>query len=66
MGDDGACPYFWPIGEDKYIMNFFSHMSGGQYLLGDSNKEKNKFQVTSVGKYNHGAVSLAGVYTTIK
>lgn len=62
VGDDGACPYFWPIGEDKYIMNFFSHMSGGQYLLGDYNKEKDKFQVTSAGKYNHGAVSPAGVH----
>jgi beta-fructofuranosidase len=31
VGDDGACPYFWPIG-DRYILPFFSHMSGGQYL----------------------------------
>ena len=62
IGDDGACPYFWPIGEDKYIMNFFSHMSGGQYLLGDYDKEKDKFVVTSAGKFNHGAVSPAGVH----
>lgn len=61
IGDDGACPYFWPIG-DRYIMNFFSHMSGGQYLLGDYDKEKNKFNVTSGGKFNHGAVSPAGVH----
>lgn len=62
VGDDGACPYFWPIGEDKYIMNFFSHMSGGQYLLGDYDKENDKFLVTSGGKFNHGAVSPAGVH----
>jgi len=62
VGDDGACPYFWPIGEDKYIMNFFSHMSGGQYLLGDYDKENDKFKVTSGGKFNHGAVSPAGVH----
>ena len=62
IGDDGACPYFWPIGEDKYIMNFFSHMSGGQYLLGDYDKDKDKFLVTSAGKFNHGAVSPAGVH----
>ncbi|WP_225000229.1 glycoside hydrolase family 32 protein [Cesiribacter sp. SM1] len=61
VGDDGACPYFWPIG-DRYIMNFFSHMSGGQYLLGDYDKENNKFIVTSGGKFNHGAVSPAGVH----
>ncbi len=61
IGDDGACPYFWPIG-DRYIMNFFSHMSGGQYLLGDYDKQNDKFLVTSGGKYNHGAVSPSGVH----
>lgn len=60
IGDDGACPYFWPIG-DRYIMNFFSHMSGGQYLLGDYDKLNDKFLVTSGGKYNHGAVTPSGV-----
>ena len=61
IGDDGACPYFWPIG-DRYILNFFSHMSGGQYLLGDYDKQNDKFIVTSGGKYNHGAVSPSGVH----
>jgi beta-fructofuranosidase len=61
IGDDGACPYFWPIG-DRYMLNFFSHMSGGQYLLGDYDKQKDKFIVTSGGKYNHGAVGPAGVH----
>ncbi len=41
VGDDGACPYFWPIG-DKHILPFFSHMSGGQYLIGDYDKERDK------------------------
>ncbi|MGV3556571.1 glycoside hydrolase family 32 protein [Larkinella arboricola] len=61
IGDDGACPYFWPIG-DRYIMNFFSHMSGGQYLLGDYDQKRDKFVVTSGGKFNHGAVGPAGVH----
>lgn len=61
VGDDGACPYFWPIG-DRYILNFFSHMSGGQYLLGDYDKVNDRFIVTSAGKYNHGAVSPSGVH----
>ncbi len=46
VGDDFACPYFWPIG-DRYIMNFFSHMSGGQFLMGDYDTKDNKFRVTS-------------------
>jgi beta-fructofuranosidase len=61
IGDDGACPYFWPIGE-QYILNFFSHMSGGQYLLGDYDKQRDKFVVTSGGKYNHGSVGPSGVH----
>ena len=34
VGDDGACPYFWPIGNgdgQRHILLFYSHMSGGQY-----------------------------------
>ncbi|MCK4514274.1 MAG: glycoside hydrolase family 32 protein, partial [Spirochaetaceae bacterium] len=34
VGDDGACPYFWPIGEHHMFLHF-SHMSGGRFLLGD-------------------------------
>ncbi len=60
-GDDGACPYFWPIG-DKYMLLFFSHMSGGQYLLGDYDKGRNKLVATAHGKFNFGAASPAGVH----
>jgi beta-fructofuranosidase len=61
VGDDGACPYFWPIG-DRHILPFFSHMSGGQYLLGDYDKERDKFVVTSNGKFNFGPASPSGVH----
>ncbi len=46
LGDDYACPYFWPLG-DKYILSFFSHNSGGQFLLGDYDKARDKFIATS-------------------
>jgi len=61
INDDYACPYFWPIG-DRYIMPFFSHMSGGQYLLGDYDKKRDKFVVTHAGKFNFGAVSPSGIH----
>jgi beta-fructofuranosidase len=61
VGDDGACPYFWPIG-DKYILPFFSHMSGGQYLLGDYDKERDKFIVTDHGLFNFGPSTPSGVH----
>ena len=61
QGDDGACPYFWPIG-DRHILVFFSHMSGGQYLLGDYDRERDKFVVTHGAKFNFGPSTPSGVH----
>jgi len=61
VGDDGACPYFWPIGE-KHILLHFSHMSGGKYLLGDYDKPRDKFVVTGGGDFNFGPAAPAGVH----
>lgn len=61
IGDDGACPYFWPIG-DRHMLLFFSHMSGGQYLLGDYAQDRDKFVVTNHNKFNFGAHDPAGVH----
>jgi beta-fructofuranosidase len=61
VGDDYACPYFWPLG-DRYIMPFFSHMRGGQYLLGDYDTLRNKFVVTQGGKFNFGPATPSGVH----
>lgn len=61
INDDYACPYFWPIG-NRYMLNFFSHMSGGQYLLGDYDLKNNKFIVTSGGKFNFGTATPSGVH----
>ena len=61
VGDDGACPYFWPIG-DRHMLLFFSHMSGGQYLLGDYDVERDKLIVTSHGLFNFGPSTPSGVH----
>ena len=60
IGDDFACPYFWPIG-NRYIMPF-SHMSGGQYLLGDYDTNRDKFVVTHGAKFNFGPATPSGVH----
>ncbi|MCK3685569.1 glycoside hydrolase family 32 protein [Maribellus sp. YY47] len=63
IGDDGSCPYFWPIGENgKYILLYFSHKSGGKYLLGDYDQVNDKFNVTDGGNFNHGPASRGGVH----
>jgi beta-fructofuranosidase len=61
VGDDGACPYFWPIG-DRHILLHFSHLSGGKYLLGDYDTDRDKFVVTSGGRFNFGAFNPGGVH----
>ncbi|MNK10165.1 Levanase precursor [compost metagenome] len=62
-GDDGACPYFWPIGDKgKYILVHFSHKSGGKYLIGDYDQKRDKFVVTDGGNFNHGPVGNGGVH----
>ena len=63
IGDDRACPYFWPIGTGgKYILNQFSHKSGGKYIVGDYDKARDKFIVTSAGTVNTGAINNGGVH----
>ena len=60
-GDDGACPYFWPIG-NKYMLLFFSHMSAGQALIGEYDKKRDKFIAQSHIRANHGILYEGGVH----
>lgn len=61
MGDDGACPYFWPIG-DRHILLHYSHTRGGRYLLGNYDTARDKFVVTDGGTFNHGTSGPGGVH----
>lgn len=60
-GDDGGCPYFWPIG-DRHILLHFSHMSGAHYLLGDYDTARDKFVVTYGGRFTFGPWYPGGVH----
>jgi beta-fructofuranosidase len=62
VGDDGACPYFWPIGKDKHILLHYSHMSGGKYIIGDYDTQRDKFVVSDGGDFNFGASNPGGVH----
>jgi beta-fructofuranosidase len=61
IGDDGACPYFWPIG-DRHILLHYSHTSGGKYLLGDYDTQRHKFVVTHCSDFNFGTSGPGGVH----
>jgi beta-fructofuranosidase len=60
-GDDGGCPYFWPIG-DRHILLHFSHKSGVHYLLGDYDASRDKFVVTNGGSFTFGSWYPGGVH----
>jgi beta-fructofuranosidase len=64
VGDDGACPYFWPIGKnnEKHILAHFSHMSGGKYMIGDYDTDRQKFVVTDGGDFNFGSWGPCGTH----
>jgi len=61
VGDDGACPYFWPIG-NKHILAHYSHKSGGKYLLGNYDTKRDKFVVTHGDDFNFGPSAPCGVH----
>jgi beta-fructofuranosidase len=62
VGDDGACPYFWPIGDNKHILLHYSHMSGGAYMIGDYNRAADKFCVGNGGDFCFGRTGYGSVH----
>jgi len=53
-GDDGACPYFVPIGEDKRLLLHYSHRMVSKYLVGDYDPEKLEFRPFNAGRMTSG------------
>lgn len=54
-GDDGACPYFLPIGDGKHMLIHFSHRQGAKYIIGRFDPNKLKFYAEDGGDFNaHG------------
>ena len=43
MGDDGACPNFWPVGNGKHILILFSHRTGARCYVGEYDKKNTNF-----------------------
>ncbi len=66
--DDGACPYFWPIGDQsnpdtrRHILLHFSHSSGGKYLVGHYNTTEKKFYVKRGDFFNQGPAWPSGLH----
>lgn len=53
-GEDGAVPNFWPIGNGKHLLVFFSHKRAAQYLVGDYDQTTHTFHPQTHGRFNFG------------
>ena len=60
-GDDGACPYFWPIG-NKHILLTFSHRRSAQYVIGTYDTERQRLVAEKYGNLNCGAVGNGSIH----
>jgi beta-fructofuranosidase len=61
-GEDYAVPNFWPIGNDKHMLLFFSHKRGGQYFVGDYDTDTHRFSPDYHGRMNYGPLSVGNLH----
>ena len=60
-GDDGACPYFWPI-NDRHILLTFSHRRAAQYVIGTYDTERQRLVAERSGSLSTGAVGGGSIH----
>lgn len=60
-GDDGACPYFWPIG-NKHILLTFSHRRAAQYVIGSYDTKRQRLIAETYGNFNTGSVGNGSIH----
>lgn len=53
VGDDGACPYFLPLGE-KHLLLHYSHIGVPKYLVGDYSLQTGTFTPSDGGRFATG------------
>ena len=53
-GEDGAMPNFWPIGNGKHMLLFYSHKRASQYYVGEYNRATHRLEPDYHGRMNYG------------
>jgi beta-fructofuranosidase len=61
-GEDYAVPNFWPIGNGKHMLLFFSHKRGGQYFVGDYDESTHRFAPDYHGRLNNGPLAIGSLH----
>ncbi len=58
LGNDGACPYFWPLG-NRYVLFNFSHATGAYATIGDYDQLTHRFTPDKTHRFNFGPVGCS-------
>ena len=61
-GEDGAVPNFWPIGNGKHMLLFFSHKRAAQYYVGDYDRATHRFTPDLHGRLNYGPMMAGSLH----
>jgi len=61
-GEDGAVPNFWPIGNGKHMLLFFSHKRAGQYYIGDYDPTTHRLHPDYHGRMNYGSYTVGSLH----
>jgi len=61
-GEDYAVPNFWPIGNGKHMLLFFSHKRGGQYFVGEYDTGTHRFHPDYHGRMNYGPLAIGSLH----
>ena len=61
-GEDYAVPNFWPIGEGRHMMLFFSHKRAGQYYVGRWDHESHRLVPELHGRMNYGPIGVGSLH----
>ena len=61
-GEDYAVPNFWPIGNGRYMLLFFSHKRAGQYYVGSYDRSSHRLIPELHGRMNYGPISAGSLH----
>ena len=61
-GEDGAVPNFWPIGDGRHMLLFFSHKRAGQYYIGTYDRATHRLTTQQFGRMNYGQFAVGSLH----
>jgi beta-fructofuranosidase len=61
-GEDGAVPNFWPVGNGKHMLLFFSHKRAGQYYIGTYDRATHRLTPDCHGRMNYGPLTVGSLH----